>query len=277
MRTNIRIPPENSKKTIVIKIGGSIEQMPEIRNGLCEQITELSLIDNMRLVLVHGGGKEISSWLDKLQKKALFKDGLRVTDDETMELVEMVLAGKVNGEIVESLRYAGCKAAGLSGRSAGILEASVINYSNYGRAGKVTKTDTSIIETLLAESYVPVIAPLGSCPEFGAVNINADTAAAGIASSLEADYFILLTDVDGLYADHGTKDQSMIISLTNTEVRNQIDTGLISGGMIPKLKSCLTAIENGANKVIICNGAKENILIDWIRHGSGCGTQIIRR
>lgn len=277
IKSNLNLTPlqKQEAQTIVIKLGGSVEYLPEVRNELCRQITLLSQSHHLKLVIVHGGGKEINFWLNKLQKESFFKDGLRVTDNETMELVEMVLAGKVNGEIVQNLKKAGCKAIGLSGRSAGILDADVISSVNYGFVGNVTNANSNVIKTLLSEAYVPVIAPIGSGSEFGALNINADTAAAGIAGSLKADSFIFLTDVDGLYSNYGTSEQELICALQAGEVTAKLENGHIAGGMIPKLKSCLTALENGASKVIICNGAKENVLIDWIQYGVGCGTEIL--
>jgi len=263
-------------KTVVVKLGGSVEHMPAIRASLCQQLATLTQNESLRLVVVHGGGKEINNWLGKLQKESFFKDGLRVTDSETMELVEMVLVGKVNSEIVQSLKNSGCKAVGLSGRSAGIFEANLINSSDYGFVGNVSNTNTTLIESLLSDAYIPVIAPIGGSSEFGALNINADTAAAKIAAALKADFFILLTDVDGLYSNYGDPNQELICSLTVKEASFQIENSHIAGGMIPKLESCVTAIEGGASKAIICNGAIENILLHWVHHEVGHGTQIIK-
>ena len=272
-------------KTIVIKYGGNAMINEELKQKVMEDVSLLKYV-GMRPVIVHGGGPDITQFLKKVGKQSAFVSGLRVTDEETVEIAEMVLDGKVNSDIVNMLNCRGVKAVGLSGKDAGLIKASKKLATVYDEAGKqanvdigyvgqVAAIDTSILDTLLDNGYIPVIAPIGVGDDGESYNINADYVAAEIAGALQAEKLLLLTDTEGVYKDFEDKD-TFISTLTVAEAKDYIKTGIISGGMIPKIEACLKSIEGGTNKVHIIDGRQPHSIILELMTSSGIGTQVIR-
>ena len=272
-------------KTIVIKYGGNAMINEELKHKVMEDVSLLKYV-GMRPVIVHGGGPDITQFLKKVGKQSAFVSGLRVTDEETVEIAEMVLDGKVNSDIVNMLNCRGVKAVGLSGKDAGLIKASKKLATVYDEAGKqanvdigyvgqVAAIDTSILDTLLDNGYIPVIAPIGVGDDGESYNINADYVAAEIAGALKAEKLLLLTDTEGVYKDFEDKD-TFISTLTVAEAKNYIKTGIISGGMIPKIEACLKSIESGTNKVHIIDGRQPHSIILELLTSSGIGTQVIK-
>lgn len=272
-------------KTIVIKYGGNAMINEELKHKVMEDVSLLKYV-GMRPVIVHGGGPDITQFLKKVGKQSDFVSGLRVTDEETVEIAEMVLDGKVNSDIVNMLNCRGVKAVGLSGKDAGLIKASKKLATVYDEAGKqanvdigyvgqVAAIDTSILDTLLDNGYIPVIAPIGVGDDGESYNINADYVAAEIAGALKAEKLLLLTDTEGVYKDFEDKD-TFISTLTVAEAKDYIKTGIISGGMIPKIEACLKSIESGTNKVHIIDGRQPHSIILELLTSSGIGTQVIK-
>lgn len=272
-------------KTIVIKYGGNAMINEELKQKVMEDVSLLKYV-GMRPVIVHGGGPDITQFLKKVGKQSAFVSGLRVTDEETVEIAEMVLDGKVNSDIVNMLNCRGVKAVGLSGKDAGLIKASKKLATVYDEAGKqanvdigyvgqVAAIDTSILDTLLDNGYIPVIAPIGVGDDGESYNINADYVAAEIAGALKAEKLLLLTDTEGVYKDFEDKD-TFISTLTVAEAKDYIKTGIISGGMIPKIEACLKSIESGTNKVHIIDGRQPHSIILELLTSSGIGTQVIK-
>ena len=238
----------------------------------------------VRPILVHGGGPEITEFLKKVGKKSDFVSGLRVTDEETVEIAEMVLSGKLNAEIVGLLNLRGVRAVGLSGKDAGLIKAQKKRATVYendaareidiGYVGAVTEINTSIITDLLDSGYVPVIAPIGMGAHGESYNINADYVAAEIAGALGAEKLLLLTDVEGVYKDFGDKS-SFISQLHMDEAKEYIRSGIIAGGMIPKVEACLRALEAGAHKTHIIDGRLAHSIILEIFTSRGIGTMVL--
>ena len=272
-------------KTIVIKYGGNAMINEELKQKVMEDVSLLKYV-GMRPVIVHGGGPDITQFLKKVGKQSAFVSGLRVTDEETVEIAEMVLDGKVNSDIVNMLNCRGVKAVGLSGKDAGLIKASKKLATVYDEAGKqanvdigyvgqVAAIDTSILDTLLDNGYIPVIAPIGVGDDGESYNINADYVAAEIAGALKAEKLLLLTDTEGVYKDFEDKD-TFISTLTVAEAKKYIKTGIISRGMIPKIEACLKSIESGTNKVHIIDGRQPHSIILELLTSSGIGTQVIK-
>ena len=272
-------------KTIVIKYGGNAMINEELKQKVMEDVSLLKYV-GMRPVIVHGGGPDITQFLKKVGKQSAFVSGLRVTDEETVEIAEMVLDGKVNSDIVNMLNCRGVKAVGLSGKDAGLIKASKKLATVYDEAGKqanvdigyvgqVAAIDTSILDTLLDNGYIPVIAPIGVGDDGESYNINADYVAAEIAGALKAEKLLLLTDTEGVYKDFEDKD-TFISTLTVAEAKDYIKTGIISGGMIPKIEACLKSIESGTNKVHIIDGRQPHSIVLELLTSSGIGTQVIK-
>jgi acetylglutamate kinase len=234
-------------------------------------IVLLSLI-GIKVVLVHGGGPEITEMLGKIGKKSEFIDGLRVTDGETMDIVQMVLAGKVNKNLVNLLQSKGGKAIGLSGMDGRLIVAKIRN-PKYGYVGDVTKINANVIEALLNDGYIPVISTLGCDEEGNTYNINGDTAAGKIASTLQAKKMILLTDIEGVLKDKDDPE-SLISHLTLSEAKDLIDKNIVSGGMIPKISCCTDAIEEGLNSAVILDGRVSHAILMEIFTNEGAGTLI---
>ena len=271
-------------KTLVIKYGGNAMINDELKEKVMQDITLMKYV-GIRPVIVHGGGPDITGFLKKVGKQSEFVSGLRVTDEETVEIAEMVLDGKVNSEIVNLLNRRGVRAVGLSGKDAGLIQARKKMATVYegesakkvdiGYVGEVERIDTGILEDLLENDYIPVIAPIGVGQDGESYNINADYVAAEIAGALNAEKLLLLTDIEGIYKDYHDKS-TFISTLTLAEAKKYITDGTISGGMIPKVEACLCALEAGAGKTHIIDGRLDHSLILEIFTSKGIGTQVVR-
>lgn len=266
-----------SGKTIVIKYGGNAMINEELKNTVIRDIVLLNCI-GIKVVVVHGGGPEINEYLNKIGKESKFLNGLRVTDSETIDIVQMVLAGKVNKDIVSLIDKNGGKAVGLCGIDANLLKAQkikLITGEDIGYVGKIVEVNDEIIEHCLNGGYIPVISTVALGQEDGKVyNINADLAAADISAKLKAEKFILITDVPGLLRD--PKDESSLISeLKIEEIQNLIDDNIISGGMIPKVNCCREAVEKGVKRTHIIDGRVPHSLLLEIFSNEGIGTMIL--
>lgn len=257
-----------SGKTFVIKYGGSAMEDPELCRQVVADIEMLKLM-GVRIVLVHGGGKAINAMLKRLDVPVKFKDGLRVTDDETMEAVQEVLVGHVNQQLVWALNEYGHNAVGISGADGKTLKAEPVD-PDLGRVGRIREVDTNLINTILDDGYIPVVATVGCGPD-GFYNINADVAADKIAEAMGADKLIYLTDVDGLFRDFSDED-SLVAQLTRTETHELLESGTLDGGMIPKIRSVAEALDAGVSEVVILNGIYPHSLLLEIFTDAGCGT-----
>ncbi len=271
-------------KTIVVKYGGNAMINDDLKEKVMQDIALMKYV-GIRPVIVHGGGPDITGFLKKVGKESDFVAGLRVTDAETIEIAEMVLDGKVNSEIVNLLNRRGVKAVGLSGKDAGLIKARKKLATVYegedtkkvdiGYVGEVEQVDTGILDDLLEQGYVPIIAPIGVGDNGESYNINADYVAAEIAGALKAEKLLLLTDIEGIYKDFNDKS-SFISTLHLSEARQYIKEGIIAGGMIPKVEACLTALEQGAGKTHIIDGRLAHSIILEIFTSRGIGTQVVR-
>lgn len=258
---------------VVIKYGGNAMVNPVLKEQVMEDIALLWLI-GVKVVLVHGGGPEISQTMQKLGKEAVFVDGLRVTDKETVDIVQMVLAGKVNKDLVNLVQMKGGHAVGLSGIDGGILEAK-IKDEKLGYVGEITKVRTQPITDLLEKNYIPVISTVASDRQGNTYNINGDTAAAYIAGALGAERLIMMTDIAGILMD---KDDptTLIPHVTTTEAQELYKSGVISGGMIPKVDCCIEAIEHGVKNVVIMDGRIPHSILMELLTDEGAGTMVTR-
>ena len=263
-----------SGKTIVIKYGGHAMINPELEELVLKDIILMKLV-GMNPVIVHGGGPLIDEWLKKLDIPAKFIDGLRVTDEATMEIVEMVLAGKINKAIVSLINKFGGKAIGLSGKDGRLIMAEKKkSEQDLGLVGDVVSINPGVIHTLTQEGYIPVIAPIGVGPEEETLNINADYVAGALGGALKAHKLVLLTDVEGIYLGKGP--ESLASRLTDSEIPKLIAEGIISGGMIPKVHSCLAALKQGVENVHIVDGRKKHSLLLEIFTNQGIGTMVVK-
>ena len=258
-------------KIVVIKYGGNAMVNPELKQQVMEDITLLWLI-GVKVVLIHGGGPEISEMMAKVGKKPQFINGLRVTDKETIDLVQMVLAGKVNKDLVNLIQSKGGHAIGLSGIDGGILEATVKDEA-LGFVGEITKVRTKPIEDILEKNYIPVVSTVASDRQGNTYNINGDTAAAAIAGALGAERLIMMTDIAGILMD---KDDpaTLLASVTVSEAKKLYETGVISGGMIPKVDCCIEAIEKGVNNVVFMDGRIPHSILMELLTDEGAGTEV---
>lgn len=262
-------------KTIVIKYGGAAMMHDDLTQKIMEDITLLKFV-GMNPILVHGGGPDINHMLDSLDIKPNFVDGLRVTDDATMEVVQMVLTGKINKEIVAKLNGMGASAIGLCGIDGNIIKAVKAppkNGVDLGNVGQITSINTTLLNTLAHDQYIPVIAPVGTGDHGGSYNINADTVAGAIATALKAEKLIFLTDTDGIRTKEDDPE-SLLYVASKTDILNMIDEGKITGGMLPKVQSCLSAIEKGVGRTHILNGTIPHPIILEIFTDSGIGTMV---
>ena len=258
-------------KVVVVKYGGSAMTNDALKTQVMEDIVLLWLI-GVKVVLVHRGGPEISEMMDKLGKKPVFVDGLRVTDKETVDIVQMVLAGKVNKTLVNLLETKGGKAMGISGMDGNLIEAKVKD-EKLGYVGQITKINISPVEDLLEKGYIPVISTVGSDSEGNTYNINGDTAASYIAGALKAERLIMMTDIAGILEDHN--DPSTLISEINiSEAEKLFETGIISGGMIPKVECCVEAIHKGVKNVVIMDGRVPHSILMELLTDEGAGTMV---
>jgi len=258
-------------KIVVIKYGGNAMINEELKQQVMEDICLLWLI-GVKVVLVHGGGPEISQTMKKLGKEAVFLDGLRVTDKETVDIVQMVLAGKVNKSLVNLLQIKGGHAVGLSGIDGGIIEAKMKD-ERLGFVGEITKIRTQPITDLLEKNYIPVISTVASDRQGNTYNINGDTAAAYIAGALNAKRLIMMTDIDGILRDKDDPS-TLIRQLTVSEAKKLYDEGIISGGMIPKVDCCIEAIEKGVKTVVINDGRVPHSILMELLTDEGAGTMV---
>ena len=263
-----------NRKIIVVKYGGSAMADEELKKKVIADVVLLKLV-GFKPIIVHGGGKEISRWVEKVGMKPQFINGLRVTDSETMEVAEMVL-NKVNKELVSHVQALGVKGAGISGKDGGLLKVKK-RYSNgedIGYVGEITDVDPEILLDLIEKDFLPIICPIGMDDEFNTYNINADDAACAIAKAVGAEKLAFLTDIEGVYRDKD--DPSTLISeLTVTEAKELIGSGYIGGGMLPKLGNCIDAVEKGVSRVHILDGRIPHFLLLEIFTNKGIGTAII--
>ena len=250
------------------KMSGTAMEDPELCRQVVADIEMLKLM-GVRIVLVHGGGKAINAMLKRLDVPVKFKDGLRVTDDETMEAVQEVLVGHVNQQLVWALNEYGHNAVGISGADGKTLKAEPVD-PDLGRVGRIREVDASLINTIQDDGYIPVVATVGCGPD-GFYNINADVAADKIAEAMGADKLIYLTDVDGLFRDFSDED-SLVAQLTRTETHELLESGTLDGGMIPKIRSVAEALDAGVSEVVILNGTYPHSLLLEIFTDAGCGT-----
>lgn len=258
-------------KTVVIKYGGNAMINEELKMQVMQDIV-LSWLIGIKIVLIHGGGPEISDLMGKLGKKSQFVDGLRVTDKETVDIVQMALAGKVNKSLVNLIEVAGGKGVGLSGVDGRLIEAK-IRDERLGFVGDISKINPGILEDLINDGYIPVISTVG-CDKSGNIyNINADSAAASIAGALKADRFILMTDIAGIL-ENKDDEMTLIPEISISKARELIDDGVISGGMIPKVDCCIEAIKKGVENVVIMDGTVPHSILMELLTDEGAGTMI---
>ncbi len=271
-------------KTIVVKYGGNAMLNNEIKNKVLQDIVFLQCA-GMRPVVVHGGGPEITAMLMQAGKKSEFVSGLRVTDAESVGIAEMALVGKINTDLVARLNMLGGRAVGLNGKDANLVQAKKhladvyengeVNLVDIGYVGNVEHVNTELIEVLLANGFIPVIAPTGVGNSGETYNINADSVAGEIAGALKAEKLLVLTDVRGIYSDY--RDESSFIStLTFEKAQELIIRGKIDGGMIPKVRACITALSGGAKKTHIIDGRAEHTILMEIFSDSGVGTEVVK-
>lgn len=258
-------------KTILIKYGGAAMVDPELRNAVMSDIVMLKIM-GVNPVIVHGGGKEITENMGRFGIDVEFKNGQRVTTDEAMDVVKMTLIGKVNEELVLAMNEHGNLAVGVNGTDAGTIIAEQADAA-LGRVGRVVEVNPAYINALIAADYVPIIASVGKGTDDGSYNINADVAACAIASAIGAHKIIFLTDVDGFYEDFSDKD-SLVSQMTLSEVRTMLAGGKVSSGMIPKLQSCVGALEGGVPRAHIVNGTKPHSILVELLTSAGSGTLI---
>lgn len=258
-------------KTVVIKYGGNAMVNEELKMQVMQDVV-LSWLIGIKVILIHGGGPEISDLMVKLGKKSKFVDGLRVTDKETVDIVQMALAGKVNKSLVNLIEVAGGKAVGLSGVDGRLIEAK-IRDEKLGFVGDISKINPGILEDLLDNGYIPVISTVGCDKDGNIYNINADSAAAGIAGALGADRLILMTDIAGILQNKDD-ETSLIPEVSIKKARELIKSGVISDGMIPKVKCGIEAIKKGVENVVIMDGTVPHSILMELLTDEGAGTMI---
>ena len=262
-----------SGKIVVIKYGGNAMVNEQLKQQVMEDIALLWLI-GVKVVLVHGGGPEISQTMKRLGKEAVFVDGLRVTDKETVDIVQMVLAGKINKTLVNLIQMKGGHAVGLSGIDGGIIEAKMKNEA-LGYVGEITKIRTQPITDLLEKNYIPVISTVASDRQGNTYNINGDTAAAYIAGALGAERLIMMTDIAGILKDKD--DPSTLIPVVTVAEAKQLQAdGIVSGGMIPKVECCIEALEHGVKHVVIMDGRIPHSILMELLTDEGAGTMVMK-
>ena len=258
---------------VVIKYGGSAMVDEELKRHVIEDVTLLKLC-GFKPIIVHGGGKEISKWVGKVGKEPQFINGLRVTDEETMEIAEMVL-GRVNKSLVQLVESLGVRAIGISGKDGELLkvEKKLSNGEDIGFVGDVKQVNAQILYDLLEKDFLPIICPIGMDDDYNTYNINADDAACAIARAVQAEKLAFLTDVEGVYKDFEDKD-SLISEMEVDEAQAFVDSGSLGGGMLPKLQNCIDAIKNGVSRVHILDGRIPHCLLLEIFTDKGIGTAI---
>lgn len=262
-------------KIIVVKYGGSAMVDEELKKRVAEDVSLLKLV-GFKPIIVHGGGKEISNMVKRLGMEPKFVNGLRVTDEETMDVAEMVL-GKVNKSLVQLVESLGVRAIGISGKDGGLLkvEKKYSDGEDIGFVGEITEVNPEILHDLLEKDFLPIICPIGMDKDYQTYNINADDAACAIARAMQAEKLAFLTDIEGVYKD--PKDPSTLISeLAVSEAEKLMEDGYIGGGMLPKLHNCIDAIEHGVSRVHILDGRIPHCLLLEIFTNKGIGTAILK-
>ncbi len=259
-------------ETIVIKYGGSAQETPQLKEKFAEDILLMYLV-GIKPVIVHGGGRQINEMLDALKIESKFIDGQRVTSKEVMRIVEMVLSGEINKEITSLLNSHGAKAIGISGKDAHFISAKSKDFAKWGLTGNITDVKAEVIENLIAEKFIPVIAPIAAGSEMGhpGFNINADLCASYVAKAIGANKIIFLTDTAGVL----NNNKELFSTLTKAEVEVLKADGTIHGGMVPKVDACLEAIEGGVQKAHIIDGRIEHSMLLELFTSAGIGTQIV--
>ena len=260
-------------KTIVVKYGGNAMIHPMLKKAVMSDIILLTLV-GINVVLVHGGGPEISGMLKRLDIPSKFVDGLRYTDEETVEVVQMVLSGKTNKDLVSLIGQLGGKAIGMCGIDGGMIQAKKLE-GDYGYVGDITEVNVAPINHAIHHGYIPVIATVGTDAEGHVYNINADTAAAEIATALQAENIITLTDIRGLLKDVNN-DESLIPHITVDEVQSLVEEGIISGGMIPKVQGLEKSVREGVKKAVMIDGRIEHSILIEMFSDEGIGTMITK-
>lgn len=263
-----------NRKIIVVKYGGSAMIDEELKRNVIQDVVLLKLV-GFKPIIVHGGGKEISKWVNKVGMEPQFINGLRVTDEETMEVAEMVL-NKVNKELVTLIESLGVKAVGISGKDGKLLmvDKKLSDGQDIGFVGDVKKVNPKILYDLLEKDFLPVVCPVGMDEAFNTYNINADDGACAIAKAVNAEKLAFLTDIEGVYRDYSDPG-SLISELPVAEAEKLISQGHVGGGMIPKLENCIGAIENGVSRVHILDGRIPHCLLLEIFTNKGIGTAIL--
>ncbi len=260
-----------SNKIVVIKFGGAAQINPELKEKFAKDVALLHHV-GVKPVVVHGGGKKINSMLEKLNIKTTFKDGQRVTTKEVMEIVEMVLSGSINKEITSLINGFGSKAIGINGKDASFIKAKPKDLKNFGLTGVITDIDAKVLQNLIAEDFIPVIAPIATSKDNSnqSYNINADLAASKIAISLKAQKVIFLTDTKGVL----DKDGNLYSTLYEDEIQKLINKNIIQGGMLPKVQACIESINQGVKKAHIIDGRIEHSILLELFTNEGIGTVI---
>lgn len=264
---------EYTDKYVVVKYGGNAMTDPELKKSVMQDLLLMNLV-GIKVVLVHGGGPEINAVLEKMEIESTFKNGLRVTDAPTMDVVQMVLAGKVNKSLVANIVEHGGKAVGICGIDGNMIKVHQKN-SELGFVGEIDEIDTSLIKTLVDNGYIPVVSSVGVDDNGVAYNINADTVAAKLAGALESECMVAMTNIDGVMLD---KDDptSLLPQLTDAEVEQLKADGIIAGGMIPKVDCCIDAINEGVKKVFIINGEVPHSILIELLTNEGLGTMFVK-
>ena len=262
-------------RRIVIKYGGAAMINKDLKEAVFRDIALLSTV-GAQPVIIHGGGPEINQWLEKLGIKSQFRDGLRITDRQTMDIVEMVLVGRVNKQIVNGLNQLGTSSVGLCGMDGNLIVARQFGDGSHGLVGEVSKINSKVIEPLLEEGYIPVISSVAASKEGSSFNINADTVAGEISAALGAEKLVLLTDTLGVLSDENNSD-SLIRNLRLQEARKLIEEGIVNGGMLPKIECCIRAISQGVKAAHIVDGRISHALLLELFTDAGIGTMISSR
>ncbi|WP_428737183.1 acetylglutamate kinase [Sulfurimonas sp.] len=264
---------EFRKEIVVIKYGGSAQTSPALKEKFAEDILLMYLV-GIKPVIIHGGGKKITDMLDALHIDTEFIDGQRVTTPEVMRIVEMILSGEINKEIVSLLNSHGAKAIGISGKDAHFIKAQPKDFDKWGYTGNITEVKADVVQNLIAEGFIPVIAPIAAGEDMGhsGYNINADLCASYVAKAIGANKIIFLTDTEGVL----DKEKNLISSLTKQDVENLKADGTIHGGMVPKVDACLEAVDGGVHKAHIIDGRLEHSMLLELFTSEGVGTQIMK-
>ena len=266
-----------SGKTVVIKYGGNAMMGDDLTRTIMQDITLLKYV-GVNPILVHGGGPEINRMLERLEIESEFYQGLRITSKESIDIVQMVLTGKINKDIVSLLNLLGGKAIGLCGKDANLFEVekkAPVNGVDLGYVGEIKAVNSKVLEILAKDEYIPVVAPIGVGPDGASYNINADTVAGEIAAAIKAEKLMFLTDIDGIRWDPADPD-SLISAISVQEIHGLIEAGIITGGMIPKVQGCIKGIEQGVNRTHILNGTIPHPILLEIFTDTGIGTMVTK-